>query len=271
MEHVRANGIRFAYLAEGDGPLALLLHGFPDTARSWDDLRPRLAAKGYRAVSPFTRGYHPTEVPPRDADARTLVDDALALVEALGGGAPAVVVGHDWGAFAAYGAAALAPERVAKLFTVAIPHPGATRPTLSLLWGVRHMFFYKLPGASGRFAANDFAALPAIYERWSPTWSPPPSELAPVRECFANGASLEAAFGYYRQLGPGVPPFFRQKIGVPTVSFAGEDDPIVTPDAYRSAKRMFTASYAVEQMPGGHFMHREHPGVFAEKLLAHLP
>ena len=66
---VEANGLRFAYLEEGTGPLVLLMHGFPDTARTWDDLRPRIAAKGYRVVSPFTRGYRPTGIPDRDADA----------------------------------------------------------------------------------------------------------------------------------------------------------------------------------------------------------
>lgn len=52
---VRANGLRFAYLEEGRGPLVLLLHGFPDTAHTWDRTRPALAQAGFRAVSPFMR------------------------------------------------------------------------------------------------------------------------------------------------------------------------------------------------------------------------
>jgi pimeloyl-ACP methyl ester carboxylesterase len=72
LHFVDANGLKFAYLEEGTGPLVLMLHGFPDTAHTWDDLRPRIAAKGYRAVSPFTRGYHPTAIPDRDADQETL-------------------------------------------------------------------------------------------------------------------------------------------------------------------------------------------------------
>ena len=59
IQFVDANGLRFGYLEEGSGPLVLLLHGFPDTAHTWDELRPRIAAKGYRAVSPFLRGYAP--------------------------------------------------------------------------------------------------------------------------------------------------------------------------------------------------------------------
>src|SRR6202453_4659058 len=118
---VDANGLKFAYLEEGTGPLVLMLHAFPDTAHTWDDLRSRIAAKGYRAVSPYMRGYHPTAIPDRDADQETLASDALALIDALGA-SEAVVIGHDWGASAAYGAAALGPERVKKLFVLAIPH-----------------------------------------------------------------------------------------------------------------------------------------------------
>ncbi|OBK43132.1 alpha/beta fold hydrolase [Mycobacterium sp. 1081908.1] len=158
---VEAHALRFAYLEDGSGPLVLSLHGFPDTPHTWDDLRPRLAAQGYRAVSPYMRGYHPSAIPAGDADQETLAGDPLALIEALGA-REAVVIGHDWGASAAYGAAALGPDRVKKLFVVGIPHPAALKPTLKKLWGVRHFATYKLPGAAKRFARNDFAALPAI-------------------------------------------------------------------------------------------------------------
>ncbi|MCC6764235.1 MAG: alpha/beta fold hydrolase [Deltaproteobacteria bacterium] len=91
---VTANGLRFGYLESGTGPLVLLVHGFPDTAHSWDATRPGLAAAGFRAVAVFTRGYAPTDVPPTEAyDSDTLGRDLLALVDALGG-TPAVIVGH---------------------------------------------------------------------------------------------------------------------------------------------------------------------------------
>jgi pimeloyl-ACP methyl ester carboxylesterase len=269
VRYVDANGLRFAYLEDGRGPLVLLLHGFPDTARSWDHARARLAARGFRAVSPWLRGYAPTAIPPRDTDAETLGRDALALIGALGE-TSAIVVGHDWGAAAAYAAAALEPTRLAKLVVIGIPHPASLKPTPTKLWMVRHFFAYKLPGAAARFARNDFAALPAIYKRWSPVWSPPAEEFAAIRTTFAERASLDAAFGYYRQLRFRPQPFFRKPIEVPTIAFAGLDDPIVGPADFAAARRMFTADYVVEEMRGGHFMHREHPDDFAAKLLAHL-
>jgi len=269
LRHVDANGLRFAYLEEGTGPLVLLVHGFPDTAHTWDDVRPRIAAKGYRAVSPFTRGYHPTQVPSADADAKTLATDVLALVEALGEKS-AVVIGHDWGAAAAYGAASIAPERVSKLFVLAIPHPATVRPTPAKVWGVRHFFAYKLPGAAARFARDDFSAMRAIYKRWSPEWTPDESEFAATKACFAHADSLDAALGYYRALSFRPAPFLAKPIGVDTVVFAGLSDSVVKPADYHRAARMFTGRYVVEEVPGGHFLHREHPGPFAEKLLAHL-
>ena len=269
IQYVDANGLRFAYLEEGSGPLVLMLHGFPDTAHSWDDLRPRIAAKGYRAVSPFMRGYHPSAIPDRDPDQETLARDPLALIEALGA-QEAIVIGHDWGASATYGAAALGPDRVKKLFAIGIPHPAALKPSPKKLWGVRHFAAYKLPGAPDRFARNDFAALPAIYRRWSPLWEPDPSEFDAVRASFSNRASLNAAFGYYRKLSPIPSESLKKRITVPAVVFAGLDDPIVAPSDYRFAARMFENDYIVEEVRGGHFMHREHPEAFAERLLNHL-
>jgi pimeloyl-ACP methyl ester carboxylesterase len=269
LHRVEANGLRFAYLEQGHGPLVLLLHGFPDTPHSWDDIRPRLAAKGYRAVSPWLRGYAPTQIPERDADLETLARDVLALIEALGEQS-AIVVGHDWGAAAAYAAASLEPARISKLITLAIPHPAALKPTPRQLWGARHFIAYKLPGAARRFAANDFAAMRALCQRWAPTWDLPAEELAPVRAVFAQPGSLDAAFGYYRQLRFRPQAFFRAKIAIPTVAFVGLDDPMVTPAHFHAAKRKFTGPYVVEEMRGGHFLHREHPAEFAAKLLPHF-
>src|SRR3954451_8608552 len=105
---VVANGLEFHYLATGSGPLALCLHGFPDSPWTYRYLLPELARAGYRAVTPFMRGYAPTEVP---ADGRyhpsALAADVVALHQAWGGAARAVLIAHDWGAVAAYGGAAL--------------------------------------------------------------------------------------------------------------------------------------------------------------------
>ncbi|KZS62250.1 alpha/beta fold hydrolase [Mycobacterium pseudokansasii] len=211
-------------------------------------------------VAPFMRGYYPSAIPDRDTDQETLARDALALVEALGAG-ESVIIGHDWGASAAYGAAALSPQRVKKLIVIGIPHPAALKPSPRKIWNVRHVVAYKLPSAPKRFARNDFAALPAVYRRWAPTWVPKYEESNAVRASFSHPESLNAAFGYYRKLSPRLPAWLKTGIAVPTVVFAGLD---------RRAAHMFGNEYIVEEVRGGHFMHREHPEAFAERLLTHL-
>jgi pimeloyl-ACP methyl ester carboxylesterase len=269
IQYVQANGIRFAFIAEGKVPLVLLFHGFPDTAHTWDHVRPLLAAKGFRAVSPFMRGYQPTEIPPRDTDGPTLAHDALALIDAFGE-KDAILVGHDWGASAVYGATAIAQERVRKLVALAVPHPATLRVTPRLAWRLRHFTAYKMPGAAHRFARDNFAALPYIVRRWSPKWSPTDADLAAVRECFANRGSLDAAFGYYRAQPFAPDPFLRTTIRVSAVVFAGLDDPTFGRTDFERSRRIFQGDYVIEEMPGGHFLHREHPALFAERLLAHL-
>jgi pimeloyl-ACP methyl ester carboxylesterase len=268
---VQARGLDFAYLQWGtEGPLLLAVHGFPDTARTWDCIGPALAADGYRVVAPFTRGYAPSTVPPDGRyDSDTLGDDLVALIEALGASS-AIVMGHDWGAAAAYSAAARHPEQVQALITAAIPHPAAIWPRPRLLWAVRHFLALRLPGAAARFAADDFAGLRTLYERWSPTHDWPDTEMEEARNSFSAPGSLYAALGYYRALSPRPPPGHRTQISVPTLIIGGRDDGIVTAADFASSSSRFSGPVDIEMLPGGHFLHREHPGPFLAALRAFL-
>ena len=268
---VKANGLTFTCLEEGEGPLVLLLHGFPDTAHSWDAARPALAAAGFRAVSPFTRGYAPTSAP-ADGDYRmeALADDAVALIEALGADS-AIVVGHDWGAAAAHGAAIKAPSRVRMLVTVAIPHPASVRLSPLLVWRARHFIAFRRKGAAERLRAGDFADVDMLVRRWSPAWQLTAGETAAVKRSFAEPGCVEAALGYYRQAGNSVPRFLRAPVAVPSLAFAGASDPSVGPPAFEKARRWYPGGYEVVTLPGGHFLHREHPDEFNAELLRRLP
>ncbi len=124
--HATVNDVELAFLEVGSGPLALCLHGFPDSAWTYRHLLPALADSGFRAVAPFLRGYAPSAVP---ADGRyqtgVLALDACGLHETLGGDAEAVIVGHDWGAMATYIAANHEPDRWRRVVTMAVPPAGA--------------------------------------------------------------------------------------------------------------------------------------------------
>jgi len=257
---VEAGGLRFGYLAEGDpaAPLVLLLHGFPDTARAWDELRPALAEAGFFVVSPFLRGYAPTSLAPDGRyDVEALGRDVLALIDAFGK-PRADLVGHDWGAIAAYSATALAPARVRRLVTLVIPHPATLKVRARDLRRVRHFLALRRRGAARRFARDDFAGVDELYARWSPTWRFTPADLEGVKNSFAAPGSLDAALGYYRDLAFKTPEFMRAKTQVACLVIAGLDDGTTPLDSFddRSA---FGGEVRIEKLPTGHFPHRERP------------
>ncbi len=204
-KRVTANGVDFAYLSDGPagGPLALCLHGFPDTAHTWRYLLPRLADAGYHAVAPFMRGYAPTEVPEDNRyDTGTLALDACALHEALGGSDDAVIIGHDWGAFATYGAAAVQPDRWRRVVTAAVAPQGSMADgffqfdQLHRSW---YVFFFQTPLAEYAVSMEDFAFIDRLWADWSPgfdgSW-----DAAQVKRSLASPENLSAAIGYYRAM-----------------------------------------------------------------------
>lgn len=202
---VTANGLVFTYLEAGppEGPLALCLHGFPDTAHTWRHLLPALGEAGYHAVAPWLRGYAPTEIP---ADGRyqigALVADACALHDALGGDSDAVVIGHDWGAFAAYGAAPYQPGRWRKVVTLAVPPLGASAKTFFTYDQLKrsfYVFLFQTALAEVALSIDDHSFLDRLWADWSPGYDAA-WDLARVKEAIGQPENLSAAIGYYRAM-----------------------------------------------------------------------
>src|ERR1700730_14718875 len=113
LKYVQANGLRFAYLEQGTGPLVMFMHGFPDNAWSYRKQMQVFADAGYRAVAPFLRGYAPTEIPADGIfDPIALGKDLEALIAALSDDGQACVVGMDWGGTSTFQALATAPSTI---------------------------------------------------------------------------------------------------------------------------------------------------------------
>jgi pimeloyl-ACP methyl ester carboxylesterase len=116
------NGLSLCYIEAGRGPLLLCLHGFPDHAPSFRHQISACAALGYHVVVPYMRGYAPSDIPPHGPyQSAALALDVIGLIDMLGGGR-ADIIGHDWGAVAAYGAAVIAPQKIGKLVALSIPY-----------------------------------------------------------------------------------------------------------------------------------------------------
>jgi pimeloyl-ACP methyl ester carboxylesterase len=269
---VRANGLQFGVLEAGSGPLALCLHGFPDSAYTWRHLLSALAGAGFHAVAPFMRGYAPTAVPADGAyHLGALVADAVALHEVLGGDANAVLIGHDWGAEAAYGAAAFAPDRWRRLVTLAVP-PAALDEVLfsdyEQLKRSFYLFMFRDPAglAETAVARDDLAFLDKLWRDWSPGFQPG-EHLARVKDCLRRPANLAAALGYYRAAAD--QETAARQAPQPTLYLHGARDGCIGVDVVRGAERLLAPSSRMIVIDeAGHFLHLEEPGQVNDHILS---
>jgi len=272
-------------LEAGSGPLALCLHGFPDAAWTWRHLLPDLAGAGFHAVAPFMRGYAPTEVPADGAyQLGALVADAVALHEVLDGDGDAVLIGHDWGAEAAYGAAAHAPDRWRRLVTLAVPPAALDRVLFrdyEQLKRFFYLFMFRDPDgfAEAVVASDGMSFLDKLWRDWSPGYQPG-EHLARVRQCLAEPANLAAAIGYYRAAGatggaPGTVARYaaeEQAAGrqapQPTLYLHGARDGCIGVDLARGAERLLAPSSRMVVIDdAGHFLQLEKPSEVNHHIL----
>jgi pimeloyl-ACP methyl ester carboxylesterase len=286
-EHrVTANGIDIAYLACGDeGPLALCLHGFPDSAWTWRHLLPELADAGFRAVAPWLRGYAPTSLDPKGRyQIGASVADAIALHDALDGDGSAVLVGHDWGARIATGAAVFAPQRWSRIVTAAVPPSGAvaqgflTYRQLRRSW---YMFFFQSPLAELVVSMNDLEFIDHLWADWSPGYDAS-FDVPRVKESLRAPGHLLAALEYYRAtLNPAehtVPEFQPHEDAVgaviqqPHLYLHGDDDGCMGVEiAHLAVPLMRPPDQVVEIVEGaGHFLHLEQPKLVNRAIIEFL-
>ena len=280
-----ANGVRFHALADGpaDGPLVLLLHGFPESSRQWRHQLPALAAAGFRAVAPDLRGYGESDKH-GPYDLETLAGDAAGLVAALGR-ERATVVGHDWGGAVAWGTAHHSPDRVERLVVLNCPHPASIRR--ELLTNPRqivrssYMFFFQLPWLpersltrdGGRAIARALRGGSYVREAW------PREELDRAREAFLRPGVASAALAYYRTAArrPGIARRLaaRHPITAPTLILWGAHDRFLGEETIRPERlRPYFAPGNEPEIrrieEAGHFVQNEAPERVNEELISWL-
>lgn len=281
---VSANGTRFHVAEAGDGPLVLLLHGFPEFWWAWRHQLPALAAAGYRVAAPDLRGYGASDKPPRGYDLPTLADDMSGLVRALGE-ANAVVVGHGWGGLGAWTAAALHAKAVNRLVAVSAPHPLRFKAALGRMphsvRAVRHELVFQVPWlGERRLGAHDGALVRALLREWSYGDWPEPEVARRYAEAMQVPHAAHSALEYHRWLGrstvrPDGVRFGRRlrrlPVRVPTLVLHGARDPLVHPGAAASSAQHVEAPYRWRLIDGaGHFPHEESPQAVTDAILTWL-
>ncbi|MEU0412175.1 alpha/beta hydrolase [Streptomyces griseorubiginosus] len=280
---VQAGGLEVPILEAGSGPLVVFLHGFPDHAASWAGILDRVAREGYWAVAPAQRGYWPGGAAP-DGSYRiaSTGQDVLALIEALGR-ERADLVGHDFGAAAAYAAASLDPRRVRKLVTIAAPH-GRQLMNAWVTDGDQqrrswYMFFFQSALAEAAVERDDFAFVDRLWREWSPGYEQPDAERAALKETLGAPGVLTEILGYYRQLF--TPPADEATralearafgaITVPSLYLHGADDNCFSVKVSDGMDDLFTNGFERVVIPGaGHFPHLEQPQTVADHIVGFL-
>jgi pimeloyl-ACP methyl ester carboxylesterase len=235
---------------------------------------PALAQAGYRGIAVAMRGYEPSSVPADgDYGAMALAEDVFAWMDALKI-ERAHLVGHDWGASVVCAAAGLNPARVASLSMLSVPHPGLFAAVGLRDFGqVRrswYMFFFQMRGlADWALARNDWAFVKMLYRHWSPGWTPDPSDLRAVLDCFARPGVAAAALQYYRTAFNTKAPrqaegaaLFAKPVMVPTLGLCGETDGCISADIFARCMEpsLFPSGLTVKRIAGaGHFLQLEKP------------
>lgn len=269
-QKIATNGITMHYVTQGDGPLVVLLHGFPEFWYSWRFQIPTLAEQGYRVVAPDLRGYNETDKPRRGYDIPTLLRDVAGLIRGLGE-ERAVIVGHDWGGVLAWQFAIDYPQMTERLIIMNSPHPGAMQRELRTWKQLRkswYIFFFQLPWlpeyALSRNNANEIGRMLRGAALQKDAF--PREETVKYQEAMSKPGAIPAALAYYRQIFRQVlprvlKPSRHQKfqVAAPTLLIWGEQD-IALGIELTTGLDSWVPNLRVKRVPdSGHWVQQEQP------------
>jgi pimeloyl-ACP methyl ester carboxylesterase len=271
--YAQVGDVNLHYVEAGDGPLIVLLHGFPEFWYGWRQQIEPLAAAGFRVIVPDQRGYNVSSKPSGvTAYALTeLVSDVIAIADQLGQDR-IFLAGHDWGAAVGWSTALLHPQRIAKLVVLNVPHPSVMRRFLSTrprqLLRSRYMFFFQLPWLpEAVFSAFDFrigsrallhSSRPATFSR---------EDLAHYRTAWSQPGALTGMINWYRALFRTRVTFPDTIVRVPTRILWGERDAFLLAEMARESLAYCTNAELFPFANATHWLQHEEPARVSELLI----
>ncbi len=281
---VAANGSRFHVAEAGEGPLLLMLHGFPQFWWAWRAQIPVLAEAGYRVVAMDLRGCGGSDKPPQGYDLHTLAADVAGVVRAVGE-SEAVIVGHDWGGYLAWAMPALQPQVTSAIATLSMGHPLSMRSALMRPGppdALIALFRNRVPGLAERRLRNGGAAA-TISAGWGDGYAPTPL-LARYQQAMSAPSAVHTALEYSRN----VPVLAgrrtaRQPVGdtlklldmaieVPVLQMVGSRDRYVSTWCLNDSRDRIRGDAVTSIVTGaGHFLPEEAPSAVNDTLLGWLP
>jgi pimeloyl-ACP methyl ester carboxylesterase len=277
LKYVQANGVRFAYLEQGSGPLVMFMHGFPDNAWSYRKQLQVFADAGYHAVSPFLRGYAPTEIPADGIfDPIALGKDLEALIAALSDDGQAYVVGMDWGGTSTLQALATAPSAIKAAVVMNTAHPitfSSIRRDPEAVRSLFHFYFFQLPGADSAVNIEGLPFVDYLWKLWSPTFEND-EHLRSIKETLSSPGTMTAALKYYGGLFNSGGRLPMNEMHTPTLTIYGSNDPTARYSVKEES--LFKGPHKRIVLPDvGHFPHLEREdevtGLIMDWFKTHAP
>jgi pimeloyl-ACP methyl ester carboxylesterase len=257
--------LKLQYTSEGDGPLVVLLHGFPESRMSWSRQLPALAHAGFRAVAPDLRGYGDSPKP-NDIDAYRITEiasDVIELIESMG--SQCMLVGHDWGAMTAWTIAQMRPDLMRKLVIASVPHPAAIaremRRSKKQKLKLTYQLFFRLPVLPELFMR--------VFGRMLMRMAGPftPEEIAAYARQWRG--SLTTMLNYYRATprSRGALRKIFRKLEMPVMILWGEREPVFLGSTIEDLGA-WVSDVRIERFPrAGHFVQREEPERVSQLLI----
>src|SRR6201997_1083502 len=289
---VQAPAVELKALTWGppDGPIALCLHGFPDTAYGWRNFAPRLAESGWRVVAPFMRGYAPSTIPTDGSyHIGALMDDALRMLNTVGPTGRDVIIGHDWGAIAGTGLAAMPDSPFTKAVIMSVPPAASFRPLgrvpdagrlaaqlprqLLRSWYIMYFQLPLLPERSASWVPR------RLWRHWAPGYDAE-EDLRHVDAAIGTPESWRAALGPYRATVRNTRPpsqyaelhrHWQSPPKLPCLYLHGRDDGCMTSAFTRWTEKVLPAGSEVAIVEhAGHFLQLEQPDKVANLVLTFI-
>jgi pimeloyl-ACP methyl ester carboxylesterase len=256
-----------------DGPVVVLLHGFPEFWYGWHRQIEPLAGAGFRVIVPDQRGYNLSSKPSGVASyaLTELVSDVIAIADQLGQ-QKIFLAGHDWGAAVAWSAALLHPQRFAKLVVVNVPHPSVMRKFLNTRlrqfrrsW---YMFFFQLPWLPETFLSTfDYRVAARSLLRSSRPGTFSPEDLVQYRTAWSQPGALTAMINWYRALFRFRTKFTNRTVYVPTRILWGERDAFLLSEMAQESLRYCDNAELFTFADATHWLQHEEPARVSELLI----